>query len=206
MFTGLVEALGTVHRLTPEGAGRRLVIAAPGLAADLVIGDSVAVNGACLTVVEQDDQTCTFQVGPETLARTNLGDLVEGDRVNLERSLRLSDRLGGHLVQGHVDGVGRVVERQRDGEWEKVWFVCPPALAEQMVPKGSVAVDGVSLTLVDVAADRFSVALIPHTLAHTTLGFKQPGAAVNLETDLLAKYVIRHLSFVIGHLQRTKDE
>jgi riboflavin synthase len=190
MFTGLVEALAAVRRVEDDGAGgRHLVVAAPGLAAGLTLGESVAVNGACLTVVEHDAETCRFQAGPETLRRTNLGELVPGDRVNLERSLRLGDRLGGHLVQGHVDGVGRIAERQRQGDWETVWFTCPPALAQQMVSKGSVAVDGVSLTLVDVAHDRFSVALIPHTLAQTTLGFKSVGAAVNLETDLLAKYV-----------------
>ena len=189
MFTGLVEALGTVHALTPEGPGCQLTVAAPGLAGPLSLGESVAVNGACLTVVGHDDRTCRFQVGPETLSRTNLGGLGVGDRVNLERSLRLSDRLGGHLVQGHVDGVGRVAERLPEGDWVKVWFTCPPELAAQMVSKGSVAVDGVSLTLVDMAEDRFSVALIPHTLAHTTLGFKGPGSVVNLETDLLAKYV-----------------
>ena len=144
-------------------------------------------------MVERDADTCRFQAGPETLQRTNLGELTVGDRVNLERSLRLSDRLGGHLVQGHVDGVGHIVERQRQGEWETVWFTCPAELAGQMVSKGSVAVDGISLTLVDVLADRFSVALIPHTMTMTTLGFKQIGAAVNLETDLLAKYVWKAL-------------
>jgi riboflavin synthase len=188
MFTGLVEALGSVRDLAFDGAGCALTVA-PGIAADLSLGESVAVNGACLTVVAHDAETCRFQVGPETLARTNLGELKIGDRVNLERSLRLQDRLGGHLVQGHVDGIGRIAERRTEGDWVTVWFTCPPALAAQMVSKGSVAVDGVSLTLVDVAADRFSVALIPHTLAHTTLGFKGPGDAVNLETDLLAKYV-----------------
>jgi riboflavin synthase len=188
MFTGLVEALGTVERAEVEGAGKRLVIAAS-LSPELVLGESVAVNGACLTVVASDANDCQFQAGPETLQRTNLGELRPRDRVNLERSLRVGDRLGGHLVQGHIDGVGRIAERRRDGDWEVVWFSCPSALSSQMVPKGSVAVDGVSLTLVDVADGRFSVALIPHTLAQTTLGFKQPGAAVNLETDLLAKYV-----------------
>src|SRR5438067_13068293 len=189
MFTGLVEALGTVARVAPDGAGgHELVIAAP-WAAELTLGESVAVNGACLTVVERSPDDFRVQAGPETLARTNLGELAPGDRVNLERALRLGDRLGGHLVQGHVDGVGRIAERRREGEWEVVWFSCPPTLAEQMVSKGSVAVDGISLTLVDVTSDRFSVALIPHTLAVTTLGFKQPGASVNLETDLLAKYV-----------------
>ena len=193
MFTGLIETLGTIERAEPAGPGRDLWIGAPKLAADLCVGDSVAVNGCCLTVVSHDTRTSRFQAGPETLARTNLGELVPGDRVNLERSLRLADRLGGHLVQGHIDGVGRIAERGREGDWELFWITCPDNLAVQMVPKGSVAVDGVSLTLVEVEAARFSVALIPHTLLHTTLGFKQPGAAVNLETDLLAKYVWKYL-------------
>jgi riboflavin synthase len=189
MFTGLVETLGTIRRVEPQGPARQLVIAASPLAGELAVGDSVAINGACLTVVARDGDTCQFQAGPETLERTNLGELAPGDRVNLERALRLGDRLGGHLVQGHIDGLARIAERRRAGEWDVVWFHCSAELAEQMVSKGSVAVDGVSLTLVDVTADRFSVALIPHTLAHTTLGFKQPGATVNLETDILAKYV-----------------
>jgi riboflavin synthase len=194
MFTGLVEALGTVTALDVTGAGCRLVIAQPDLAAQLTIGESVAVNGACLTVVEHDAGAFRFDVGPETLRRTNLGQLAPGDRVNLERSLRLGDRLGGHLVQGHIDGVGQVRERRPEGEWVTVWFSSPAELAAQMVTKGSVAVDGVSLTVVDVARDAFSVALIPHTLENTTLGFKGPGAAVNLETDLLAKYVWKYLA------------
>jgi riboflavin synthase len=193
MFTGLVETLGAVERVVPEGAGRTLVVSAPEIAAELSVGESVAVNGACLTVVDRDSRMCRFQAGPETLQRTNLGELTAGDRVNLERSMRLSDRLGGHLVQGHIDGIGHIAERRREGEWELIWFTCDAALAAQMVNKGSVAVDGVSLTLVDVAVDRFSVALIPHTLAHTTLGFKQLGASVNLETDLIAKYVWKYL-------------
>jgi riboflavin synthase len=200
MFTGLVEALGTVRGRTPDGAGCLLTLSAPTFAAELAAGESVAVNGACLTVVARDADTCRFQVGPETLKRTNLGALAPGDRVNLERSLRVGDRLGGHIVQGHVDGVGHVAERVPQGEWETVWFACPPELSAQMASKGSVAVDGVSLTLVDVEAERFSVALIPHTLANTTLGFKGPGAPVNLETDVLAKYVFRQLSLVLGPL------
>lgn len=193
MFTGLVEALGSVRESRSGGAGRELTVAAQ-MAGQLVVGESVAVNGACLTVVEQDAQTFRFQISPETQARTNLGQLQIGERVNLERALRLGDRLGGHLVQGHVDGLGALLERRQEGEWEVVWFGCPPELATQMVSKGSVAVDGVSLTVVDVGTDRFSVALIPHTLAHTTLGFKAPGTAVNLETDLLAKYVGKYLA------------
>jgi riboflavin synthase len=189
MFTGLVEALGTVRERTITGAGSRLVIAEPAIAPELRPGESVAVNGVCLTVVAHDSETFVFEVGPETLARTNLGALSDGDKVNLERSLRVGDRLGGHFVQGHVDGVGHVARHLPQGEWLTVWFSCPGELAQQMVSKGSVAVDGVSLTLVDVEADSFSVALIPHTLEHTTLGFKEPGATVNLESDVLAKCV-----------------
>jgi len=189
MFTGLVECLGSVHDLKTTGAGCDLVLAAAPIAAQLVLGESVAVNGVCLTVVEHDAETFRFQVGPETLLRTNLGELRPGDRVNLERSLRAGDRMGGHWVQGHVDGVGRIDQRRSEGEWETVWFRCPSELANQMVSKGSIAVDGISLTLVDVERERFSVALIPHTLAVTTLGFRRPGDTVNLETDILAKYV-----------------
>jgi riboflavin synthase len=194
MFTGLVEALGTVAELTPAGAGTRLVLREPGLAPQLTLGESVCVNGACLTVVAHDAQTFAFEAGPETLRRTDLGALKPGDRVNLERSLRLSDRLGGHLVTGHVDGLGRIESRETQGEWVTAWFFCPPELAAQLVSKGSVAVDGVSLTVVDVRRDGFSVALIPHTLSVTTLGFKPVGAPVNLETDLLAKYVWKYQS------------
>jgi len=189
MFTGLVETLGRIERVQPAGAGRRLTLSAPPLIEGTRLGDSIAINGACLTVVAIQGEELSFEAGPETLQRTNLGDLRPGDRVNLERALRLGDRLGGHLVQGHVDGVGRVAERRRQGEWEEVWFDTLANLAEQLVSKGSVAVDGISLTVVDVTSDRFSVALIPHTLAVTTLGFKGPGASVNLETDLFAKYV-----------------
>jgi riboflavin synthase len=193
MFTGLIETLGSVKRIDADADGCRLTIAAPAIAGDLKVGESVAVNGACLTVIEQDKQSCVFAAGPETLGRTNLGALAAGERVNLERALRLGDRLGGHLVQGHVDALGRIAARKKQGEWDMIWFSCPKELAEQMVPKGSIAVDGVSLTVVEVAADSFSAALIPHTLANTTLGFKQPGAAVNLETDMFAKYIFKCL-------------
>ena len=165
------------------------MIHAPEFASDVVLGESIAINGVCLTVVAGCSEACSFEVSPETLRRTNLGELQRGSPVNLERALRLSDRLGGHIVQGHVDGMGRLNARRRDGEWEIFWFGCAAELAAQMVSKGSVAVDGVSLTVVDVTADSFSVALIPHTLKSTTLGSKSTGGSVNLETDVLAKYV-----------------
>jgi riboflavin synthase len=160
-----------------------------------VPGESIALNGCCLTVAEIDGDALHFQAGPETLARTNLGELTEGTLVNLERALPVGARLGGHLVSGHIDGVGHVRDRQDDREWSTFWFIAPPPLLRQMASKGSIAVDGVSLTLVEVTDECFSVQLIPHTLAVTTLGHKQPGDRVNLETDLLAKYVERQLAF-----------
>jgi len=189
MFTGLVEALVPVQRIVAEGTARRLTLDVGPIAAETKLGDSIAINGACLTVVQILGTTLAFQAGSETLQRTNLGQLRIGDRVNIERALRVGDRLGGHLVQGHVDGLGTIRDRRREGEWEFVRFTCPTTLSQQMVPKGSITVDGISLTIVDATDDGFSVALIPHTLAATTLGSKQPGATVNLETDILAKYV-----------------
>lgn len=196
MFTGLIETLGTVRNVARVGAGRTLIIEERTIAEGSAVGDSVAINGACLTVVRREPDALHFEAGPETLQRTNLGELAAGDRVNLERSLRLGHKLGGHLVQGHVDGLGRIAERRREGEWEIVRFDCPKELTAQMVSKGSVAVDGVSLTLVEVGATSFTVALIPHTLARTTLGVKQPGAAVNLETDILGKYMQKYVESV----------
>ncbi|MFO0847442.1 MAG: riboflavin synthase [Gemmataceae bacterium] len=190
MFTGLVQALGAVARATDDGhGGRTLWVTEPGMAPGLVLGESVAVNGACLTVVERAADRFAFQVGPETVNRTNLGELAAGDRVNLERALRVGDAIGGHFVSGHVDAVGRIAERVPNGDWQTVWFGVPPEADELLVGKGSIAIDGVSLTLVDVRPGRVSVMLIPHTLAHTTLGLRPVGAAVNLEFDLLAKHV-----------------
>ncbi|MFN0053389.1 MAG: riboflavin synthase [Planctomycetales bacterium] len=195
MFTGLVEGLGTVSSISPEGPGTRLAITPPReFAEDCRLGDSIAINGCCLTVVSLARGDWEFQAGPETLARTNLGRLVPGQVVNLERSLPVSARLGGHFVQGHIDGTGSVEQVIPSGEWVTLWFRVPAALARQMVSKGSVAIDGVSLTLVEVERERFSVALIPHTLQVTTLGRRQPGDIVNLETDILAKYVEKLLS------------
>jgi riboflavin synthase len=193
MFTGLVETLAEVVEVRPVPPGQRLTINAPSLAADARVGDSICVSGCCLTVVSLADGRMSFDAGPETLARTNLGELTASSRVNLERSLRFGDRLGGHLVTGHVDGLGVVDRRDDMGEWSTAWFLPPEALLPQIVSKGSIAVDGVSLTVVDVVAGRFSVQLIPHTLAVTTLGGRRPGDRVNLETDLLAKYVQRQM-------------
>ena len=195
MFTGLVESLGIVRDVISEPPGCRLVIVAPEVAQGAVVGDSVAINGCCLTVVAVEGEALSFEAGPETLARTNLGRLVSESRVNLERSLQVGDRLGGHFVTGHVDAVGELASRNDDGEWCEMWFRPPAGLLRQMSSKGSVAVDGVSLTLVDVTREAFSVALIPHTLAVTTLGQLEVGGQVNLETDLLAKYVEQQLAY-----------
>jgi riboflavin synthase len=195
MFTGLVEGLGTIAEILPDGPAKRLVVEAPlPLLAGTSLGDSVALNGCCLTVVAIHDRCWSFEAGPETLARTNLDLLRAGDRVNLERALRADARIGGHFVQGHVDGCGAVERLSREGDWVTMWFRVAASLAHQMVSKGSVAVDGVSLTLVDVEAERFSVALIPHTLGVTTLGSRREHDRVNIETDILAKYVERLLA------------
>lgn len=193
MFTGLIQALGRVTAVVEEPPGRRLVIESADVAADIAIGDSICTSGCCLSVVRIDGPRLEFQAGPETLARTTLGGLAPGGAVNLERSLRFSDRLGGHLVTGHVDGIGRLASRRQEGDWLTCFFSAPPALLGQMATKGSVAIDGVSLTVCDVTPAAFSVALIPHTLAHTTLGRLAEGDAVNLETDLVFKYVARWL-------------
>lgn len=195
MFTGLVQVLGEVVDTTEEQSGRRLVVRWPGLDPDqdgpVELGESIAVNGCCLTVVEHTGDRFAFQAGPETLLKTNLGTLKSGSKVNLERALRLSDRLGGHIVQGHVDTTATLVELRADGPWAFLRFELDPAWTRLMVPKGSIAVDGVSLTLVDVGDGWFTNMLIPHTLAVTTLGLRQPGHAVNIETDILAKHVQR---------------
>jgi riboflavin synthase len=193
MFTGLIEGQGTVASVeTPdaEGAGLRLHVSAPWLDG-LAEGDSVAVNGCCLTVTTLPGDGFTADLVGETLARTALGRLAPGDPVNLERPLAAGGRLGGHLVQGHVDGVGQILERTPSGDGTLLRVGLGPDLARYVVVKGSIAVDGVSLTVAGVGPDWFAVALIPHTLAVTTLGRRQPGDPVQLEVDVLAKYVER---------------
>ena len=191
MFTGLVEGLGRVERVTAERGGRRLTLAWPGLPENdpLKLGESVAVNGCCLTVTATAGAEFEVQVGPETLGRTNLGDRKPGERVNFERALKVGDRLGGHFVQGHIDTTAALRDRHRQGEWEFLDFDIDSIWTPLMVSKGSIAVDGVSLTLVEVSSESFSVMLIPHTLAMTTLGTCQRSDRVNIEIDMLAKHV-----------------
>lgn len=189
MFTGLVAAMGRVRSFAPSPAGARLVVEAGRLASEVSAGDSVAVDGCCLTAVAREGEALVFDVVPETLARTTLGDRRPGDRVNLELPLRPTDRLGGHFVQGHVDGVARVVWKRREGGGERMGVSIPDVLRGQVVAKGSIAVDGVSLTVAAVGAEAFEVALVPQTLQATTLGARREGDRVNVEGDILAKYV-----------------
>jgi len=196
LFTGIVEAVAEVVAVEPRGAGARLVVAAPVIAAEARIGDSVAVNGACLTVAETAGGRVAFDAVRETLERSALGDLEVGARVNLERALRADGRLDGHIVQGHVDETGRVRELRRGANDARLFVAASRSFTDWLVEKGSVAVDGVALTVVGLAEDGFDVALIPHTLAVTTLGELAPGARVNLEADVLGKYVRRYLARV----------
>ena len=189
MFTGIVEELGTVAGIEDQGDAIRLTVHSPHVLADAGLGDSIAVNGCCLTIAERDGDTWTADVMQETLDKTSLRGVEPGDRVNLERAVTADKRLGGHIVQGHVDGVGRIVGRTPSEHWEVVEVEMPTDMAKYLVDKGSITVDGVSLTVVEAGDDRFTVSLIPETLARTTLGSRQPGDAVNLEVDVLAKHL-----------------
>jgi riboflavin synthase len=194
VFTGIVETVGRVAALEPQGAKTRLVLDAPAIAEGLALGASVSVNGACLTLIAARDGQLAFEAVRETLERSSLGDLRVGSRVNLERALRADGRLDGHIVQGHVDDTGRVRALERRGDDVRLAVDCAPGFAELLVPKGSVAIDGVSLTVVGVERTGFDVALIPHTLAATNLGDRAPGDRVNLEADVLGKYVQKYLA------------
>ncbi|TWU20190.1 Riboflavin synthase [Novipirellula galeiformis] len=193
MFTGLVETVGRISEIRIEAPGRQFQIEAAAICEGVQIGDSIAINGCCLTVIEINGGRLRFEAGAETLSRTNLGQLEVDSPVNLERSLAVGDRLGGHYVTGHIDTVVTLKERRDDPPWANLYFSVPENWISQIASKGSVAVDGVSLTVVDVESDCFSVALIPHTLDQTTLGRLVIGDRVNLETDVLAKYVQRSL-------------
>jgi len=192
MFTGLVSDLGAVERLVPRQGGARLTLRPRSLPVDeLVLGESIACSGVCLTVAERGGGLVSFDAVPETLSRTTVGGWRPGSLVNLERALALGDRLGGHLVQGHVDAVGEVLSRAAEGQGARLAIALPAAIAPLVAEKGSIAVDGVSLTVATAGRDRFEVALIPETLARTTLGEARPGAKVNLEADVVARHVAR---------------
>jgi riboflavin synthase len=191
MFTGIIEELGVVEAIEDQGDAVRLTVRGPLVVSDAGEGDSIAVNGCCLTVVAYDDQVFTADVMRETLDKTSLGDFEPGTRVNLERAVTADKRLGGHIVQGHVDGTGTILARTPSEHWELVEVSLPDGMSRYLVDKGSVTVDGVSLTVVTVTDKSFTISLIPETLARTTLGFKQAGDAVNLEVDVIAKYVER---------------
>jgi riboflavin synthase len=195
VFTGIVEELGSVVALEPQGDAVRLRIRGPVVTSDAVHGASIAVNGVCLTVVEHGDGEFTADVMQETLDRSSLGALAAGSPVNLERPVTLEARLGGHLVQGHVDGTGTILARTPSEHWEVVRVSLPDELGRYVVEKGSITVDGVSLTVVEAARDSFTVSLIPTTLGLTTLGSKSVGDPVNLEVDVVAKYVERMLQW-----------
>lgn len=194
MFTGLVVELGTVQLLRREGSSYHLTVSAAKVMHNLKIGDSVAVNGACLTVVNINDQQFTADVMPETVRLTNIGSLQAGDKVNLERTLRLCDGLDGHIVSGHVEGLGTITGKKPEGIAVAVRIDTEARLLKYIIPKGSIAIDGISLTVTKVDDCGFSVAIIPHTAKETTLGFKNVGDKVNLETDIIGKYVEKMLS------------
>lgn len=189
MFTGIIEELGTIRRLDRSGQSAQLVINCKKVLEGCRPGDSIAVNGACLTVTRFDATSFTAEASSETLLRTTLGASKSGDTVNLERALRFGDRLGGHLVTGHVDGVGSITGMERQGDFVLFTFSAPDNVARYLVEKGSIAVDGISLTVASTRDGKFSVMLIPHTLGETTLGSRAKGAAVNLEADIIGKYV-----------------
>jgi riboflavin synthase len=193
MFTGIVETIGTIEGIEPGADLTRLVVDAKPIVEGVDLGDSVAVNGTCLTVTSIRDGRLSFEAVQETMERTSLGDLKVGSRVNLERAMRAGDRLDGHIVQGHVDGVGTVRQMAQEGNDVRLQIDCDPELADCVVEKGSIAVDGVSLTVAALSPSGFEVALIPHTLEVTTLSDRQPHDRVNLEADVLGKYVKRYL-------------
>lgn len=195
MFTGLVAELGTVQKLARQGNSYHLTVSAKKIMANLKIGDSVAVNGACLTVVKMSGDGFTADVMPETVRLTNIGSLNAGDKVNLERTLRLCDGLDGHIVSGHVEGLGTIAAQRNDGIAVVVTIDTSQELLKYIIKKGSIAIDGISLTVTEVTSSTFSVSLIPHTAKETTLGFKTVGDTVNLETDILGKYVERMLNW-----------
>lgn len=195
MFTGIITDVGEVARIEPRNDVRRLTILTRYDTAGIELGASIACSGVCLTVVATDEATFDVEAAPETLAITTVSDWQPGTRVNLERALKIGDELGGHIVQGHADGIARVISREDLGETTRFWFEAPDALARFIAPKGSIALDGTSLTVNEVDGARFSCLLIPHTLAHTAWGEVRPGAGVNIEIDMMARYAARLAEF-----------
>lgn len=189
MFTGIIEELGTVQRLERGSNSCQITIMAQKVLEDVKMGDSIAINGVCLTVTSFDREHFSADMMAETLAKTNLKDLSSGQRINLERAVRLGDRMGGHLVQGHVDAVGTIAEQQNVGIAKLIRIKAPEDIMDYLVGKGSVAIDGISLTVIDVLPDSFTISIIPLTAKMTTLGFKKPGETVNLEADIIGRYV-----------------
>ena len=194
MFTGIIEEMGTVKALRQHAGSARLAISASTVLVNTALGDSISVNGVCLTVVDISKYDFSADVAVETLKVTNLGDLKIGAKVNLERALQLSARIGGHLVSGHVDAVGHIREKRDEGNGWRIYFDAPKTILRYVIKKGSIAIDGISLTVAEVDTMGFSIAMIPHTAKLTTLGFKSAGDSVNLESDLIGKYVERLIS------------
>lgn len=189
MFTGIIEGFGTIQEIRAQGQGRRLIIQTEFCVEDTRIGDSIAVNGICLTVVHKESNRFVADISPETLKRTTFYNIRTGRKVNLERALRLSDRLGGHLVSGHVDGIATITEMTKDSNAIRIWFSYPETLRRYIIPKGSVALDGISLTVNEINEKWFTVSIIPHTASITTIGFRGPGDEMNLECDMIGKFV-----------------
>jgi riboflavin synthase len=194
MFTGIIEGIGTIREIRTQRLGRTMTLDADFALEGTMIGDSISVSGACLTVVRLEDRRFEVDVSPETLSKTTFGNARIGDRVNLERALRLSDRIDGHLVSGHIDGVGTVALKQNKGNATVIAFNVPEAVSYYIIPKGSVAVDGISLTVNNCGINRFEVGIIPHTAKLTTISFKKVGDLVNIETDMIGKYVERFVT------------
>lgn len=206
MFTGIVEELGSIESVEDQGDAIRLTVRASTVLEGTGLGDSIAVNGCCLTVTTRTEDTWTADVMQETLDKTSLHGVQPRDRVNLERAVTADKRLGGHIVQGHVDGVGEVLARHPSEHWEVVEVSMPAEMAPYLVDKGSITVDGVSLTVVEARPTSFTVSLIPETLARTTLGHRQVGDRVNLETDVIAKHVAKLVAAYLPQGQETKEQ
>jgi riboflavin synthase len=205
MFTGLIQEVAQVERTVPGGGLLRLILRAPQTSGQVQVGDSVAVNGCCLTVVERNSPLISFEAVPETLSRTTLGSLTPGQGVNLELPLKFGDGLGGHYAQGHVDGTAELLSLLPEGEGKRLKVRLPPALVRYVVEKGSIALDGISLTVASIQGDVMEAALIPHTLSHTNLGKKKPGDRLQVEADMLAKHLEKLATGYFGSGEKSEN-